>query len=239
MTNTVGSIWLGGTARQGKSMGGAIEVSKARTVAAVLVRQLLTSVLWAIVCPAVSLSQVSARRKNGNVAVRFWRTRYVEGPIQVKERGELHTLPAQTTLKVRIEKEKVVFPWKKKEAFSIPSDTITGIYYRHDVYSRSRQVFAPDGVSAAIGRCADSPGYGPALCVMVALPVYAASAPFHYREHFIHITWRVNPSDEDEVEQEMELRVGKGEYRSLTASLERASGKKCERIEPRDPGQTN
>jgi hypothetical protein len=159
--------------------------------------------------------------------------RYIEGPITVERRGEPLPLAAQSGIKVRIEEGRILL-FRKKVLLSIPASAVTKLDYRAQVYSRSRQVFGPEGASGALGNCAQAE-QGGALCVAAVLPLYALSAPFHYREHFIHITWRRSSSagGAEGTEQEMELKVGKRGFDSLISELERATGKKCERIEPR------
>jgi len=204
-----------------------------RALATGLLKQLAMNAVIAAVVPQPVLAITRTPLSHESRARKVWRVRYIEGPITVERHGGSEPLAAQSRVKIRIEEGKILL-FRKRALLSIPVTGVTELDYRVEVYSRSRQVFGPEGASGALANCAEADQAG-ALCVAMVLPLYAASAPFHYREHFIHITWHRGSSavSADDAEQEVELKVGKGGFRGLIAALERATGKKCERIEPR------
>lgn len=205
-----------------------------------LPRQIATSLLMAAAVPQPGLSKPRPNLRPKVAASNVWRARYMAGTITVEKRGVTAPLREESRVRVRFEENRILV-FQKKRLVSIPAAAVSELDYRGQVYSRSRQVFGKEGASGAIGNCAQAE-QAAALCVAMVIPMYAASAPFHYHEHFVHITWRIVSPDEDAddaPEQEMELRVGKSEFRSFIARLERATGKKCERIASNDSGQGN
>ena len=212
--------------------------SRIHILARALPQQLAMSVLMAAFVPQPGLSKPQPKFRSEAAASRAWRASSVGGTIKMVRRGQFVPLPEQSKVKVRFEEDRILL-FQKKRVVSIPASAVTELDHRAEAHSRSRQVMGSEGAAQAMTNCAGGGPQEGAACLMIALPFYAATAPFHDREHFIHITWRASSSGGDsdgDEEQEMELKVGKGEYRGLVAALERSTGKKCERTEPRAGG---
>lgn len=183
-------------------------------------RLLVIGLLAAVsILPAAHLEAVDAAKSHG------WRVKYNEGTITIEERHDERDLSEGSRLRVVIEKNRIVVSRKKKNILTVPVAEVTQVSYHHVDNSRSKQVFRQANVLDAIGGC----DQGALLCAAMALPLYAATAPFVYRDHFVRIAWRSgNPeSGEDEgFDEDVEFQVGRRDWSAFLTELATVTGKR-------------
>jgi hypothetical protein len=145
------------------------------------VRQMATSVLFAILAPPLPLAAESRPPAGG----KQWHVQYAAGTILVArgKGNELRALPPGRELKVTVDKQQVVCRAGKTVVLSVPVADVTEVSYEVSVHRRSKQVL---GGLMSGGGCRQ----GDSICVAFVfgtLVAAAVSAPFKYTQHFVQV----------------------------------------------------
>jgi len=181
----------------------------------------LAALIVALIAPRPSMAVPGHGKTDED---KCWTVKYMSGPIEVHGRGwgEGTELEAGKRIRVLVGPKNLVFKKGSRIVLAVPVDSVTSVAYYRENHPRTEQVLGvsePDQLLAGIARC----DQGIFLCAAIALPVYAVAAPFEYQKHFVSITWR-DERNED-LENTLEIQVGKGDYRDFLAELSGVTGK--------------
>jgi len=178
------------------------------------------------ILPAVPLEAVGATRKPA------WRVKYMAGPITIQGKDEEKDLPEGSRLRVAIAKDRIMVSRKNQPVLTVSAAEVSDVSYYRISSSRSKQVFGDVSVWDSIGGCEEAALY----CAALVLPIYAATAPFAYRDHYVRIAWRSEgpESGEDEgFDQDVEFKVGKRDWSKFLTELTKATGKRWKDESPK------
>jgi hypothetical protein len=174
------------------------------------------TLLVGALCPLGLRAEQAIRLPNPG---RIWRVKYLDGPITVT-RGKKHTvapLKQGANLRVSVSPQEIAFQNKKQVLLAIPVADVTEIAYDRETHRVSRAVVSGLG---NMGGCGGPDIYACGAFVMGDLFVAAVALPFKYTNHYVRIVWQENGE-----EREIFLKIGKHDYRSFLAELQRGTAK--------------